>query len=564
MKRRAQCAAALLVAAALAPLTATAAGAAGETLQVNVAAPYRPVTHVASGGLYGLAENNRPADTTLLPIKMHTLTQPPPGVQQRPNGQPPGGDALKVAPQADRVGADEIIRLPDIYPDFPYRWVSWADWQSKVDTMVNARLSATSWSNVRGYELWNEPDWTWNTSAAGPFNDGWVRTFQRVRARDSITPIVGPSSSTYNESFLRSFLTYARDHNALPDVICWHELSQTSGPIASHVTAYRDLERSLGISPRPIVINEYAWTDEVDVPGKVAGYIAQLERAGVESAQRAFWFEYGTVNGLVVNNNQPTGTWWLYKWYGDMAGNMVTTTRTSSGLDGFASYDPTRRIVNVALGGGSGTNAVRLTGMSALNGSVRVLIESAPNSGRFTAVSAPTTVSDTTASVSGGTLTVQVPNMDAARAYHVVVQPASGVPSYQQRYEAENGSVFRANRLSSSNASNGGYVGQIDNSGDPRRDSYVDFIVNVPTARNYTMAIRYANGTGATSTHGLAYNGGAWSTVSYPPTAGWAVFGTITTTVSLRAGYNVIRLAKGAPHFSGATGYAELDYLELT
>jgi hypothetical protein len=442
--------------------------------------------------------------------------------------------------------------------------VSWADWQTKVDTMVNARLSATSWSNVRGYELWNEPDFTWNTSAAGPFNDAWVRTFQRVRARDSVTPIVGPSSATYNESFLRSFLTFARDHNALPDVICWHELSQTSEPIASHVTAYRNLERSLGISPRPIVINEYAWTDEVDVPGKAAGYIAQLERAGVESAQRAFWFEYGTVNGLVVNNNQPTGTWWLYKWYGDMAGSMVTTTRTASGLDGFAAYDSTRRIVNVAFGAGSGTNTVRLTGMSALNGSVRVLVESAPSSGRFTAVSAPTAVSNTTATVSGGTLAVQVPNMDAARAYHVVVQPASGVPSFQQRYEAENGSVFRANRLSSSTASNGGYVGKIDNSCDPRRDSYVDFVVNVPTARSYTMAIRYANGTGATSTHGLAFNGGAWSTVSYPPTAGWGVFGTITTTVSLRAGNNVIRLAKGSPFFGGGTGFAELDYIELT
>jgi hypothetical protein len=166
--------------------------------------------------------------------------------------------------------------------------------------------------------------------------------------------------------------------------------------------------------------------------------------------------------------------------------------------------------------------------------------------------------------VSGGTLTVQVPNMDAARAYHVVVQPVSGVPSFQRRYEAENASVFRANRLNGSNASNGGYVGQIDNSGDPRRDSYVDFIVNVPTARSYTMAIRYANGTGATSTHGLAFNGGAWSTVSYPPTAGWGVFGTITTTVSLRAGDNVIRLAKGSPFFSGGTGFAELDYIELT
>jgi hypothetical protein len=125
--------------------------------------------------------------------------------------------------------------------------------------------------------------------------------------------------------------------------------------------------------------------------------------------------------------------------------------------------------------------------------------------------------------------------------------------------------VFRAARLSAGSASNGGYVGRIDNTGDKRTDSYVDFVVNVPSARSYTMTVGYANGTGATATQGLAYNGGAWSTISYPATAGWGVFGsTVSTTVTLRAGYNVIRLAKGSPSFAGGTGYAELDYIQLT
>jgi hypothetical protein len=116
-----------------------------------------------------------------------------------------------------------------------------------------------------------------------------------------------------------------------------------------------------------------------------------------------------------------------------------------------------------------------------------------------------------------------------------------------------------------SSASAGAYVGQIDNTGDPRTASYVDFVVNVPAARAYTMRIGYANATGATATHGLAYNGGAWSMVSYPPTGAWGQFGaTVSTSVNLRAGYNVIRLAKGSPYFGGGTGYAELDYIELT
>ncbi|MCU7727623.1 hypothetical protein ODJ79_28220 [Actinoplanes sp. KI2] len=541
------------------------AQAAGTTLTINAGTAIRPVTHVASGGLYALAENSRPADSTLLPIRMNTLTQPAPGVGQKPNGQPPGGDALLVAPQADRVGAAEIIRMPDIYPDFPYKWVSWADWLSKVDTMVKARLAATAVSNVQAWEIWNEPDWTWNTSAAGTWNAGWVRTYQRIRTLDTVTPIAGPGFSTWNQSLMSSFLSNAKANNALPDIVVWHELSGASG-IAAHVAAYRSLESSLGISARPIVINEYATTGEVDVPGAVTSYIAKFERAGIQSAQRAFWYEYGTVNGLVVNNNQPTGTWWPYKWYGDMAGNMVQTVpATQTGLDGFAAYDGTRKIVNAVVGNESGTNYVRVTGLSALGSSVSVTLESAPSSGRFTAVTAPTAISTSTYAVSGGAITVTVPTMDAGRAYHLVIQPTSGVPSYQQRYEAENASVYRASRLSASSASNGGYVGRIDNTGDPRSDSYVDFVVNVPAARSYTMTIGYANATGATATQGLAYNGSAWSTISYPPTAAWGVFGsTVSVPVSLRAGYNVIRLAKGAPYFAGGTGYAELDYIQLT
>jgi hypothetical protein len=550
------------IACALAALTlfTPPADAAGHTLVVDVASKFRPVTHVASGGLYALAENNRPADSTLLPIKMNTLTQPPPGVGQKPNGQPPGGDALKIAPQADRVGAGQVIRMPDIYPDFPYRWVGWDDWLSKVDTMVSARLNARSVSNVAAWEIWNEPDGTWNTAAAGDFNAGWVRTVQRIRTRDTVTPVAGPGYSHWDANRMRAFLTNAKNNNALPDIVIWHELNHSSASVAADVSAYRAMETSLGISPRQIFINEYAWTDEVDVPGRVANYVSKLERAGVWAADRAFWYEYGTVNGLTVNN-QPTGTWWLYKWYGDMAGSMVTTTPPAqTGLDGFASYDPSRKRVDVVFGDEAGTNSVKVTGLS---GTVRVTLESTPASGRFTAVAAPTAISSTTYTVSNGQITVPVPNMSATSAYHLVVEPTSGVPAYQQRYEAENASVFRAQRLTGSSASNGGYVGRIDNTGDPRSDSYVDFVVNVPTARAYTMTIGYANGTGTTSTQGLAYNGGAWSTVSYPPTSGWGQFGAITTSVTLRAGYNVIRLAKGAPNFTGGTGFAELDHVQL-
>ncbi|MEV6302539.1 CBM35 domain-containing protein [Actinoplanes sp. NPDC051861] len=563
MRRKAAALTVLLVTAGL--VVPSPAQAAGNTLTVNVGTVVRPVTHVAAGGLYAVDTGSKPPLDQLYPLRLNHLTQPPPGTQQLGNGATtPCCDGLQVAGKVTSAGAQQFLRLPDIYPNFPYRWVSWADWESKVRTMVNARVAATGTTNVDGYELWNEPDWTWNTSAAGTFNAGWTRTHRLIRSLDTVTPIVGPSHSIYNHDWLVSFLTNARDTATLPDVIVWHELDNDSYlNVQAHVNDYRAIERSLGISPRPISINEYASPSQVDIPSVAVHYMAVFERHGIRSAERAYWYEAGTLNGL-LHNNAPTSSYWPYRWYGDMAGNIVQTV-PGSWLEGVASYDPTRRFVNVVLGGDSGNNTVRVNGLGALGSSVRVTLTRSGTTGRTTNQSAPIAVSSATYTVSGGSISVPVNNMHAWDAYQLLITPASGAATWQQRYEAENATVVNANRFSSGSASSGGYVGQIDGSANSRNQSFVDFLVNVPSARSYTMNIGYANGTGATATHGLAFNGSAWQTVTYPPTAGWGVFGsTVTTTVTLRAGWNTIRLAKGSPFFAGGTGYAELDYIHLS
>ncbi|XVU21592.1 CBM35 domain-containing protein [Actinoplanes sp. CA-054009] len=553
----------LAVLALLAP--AAPALAAGNTLTVNVGTAVRPVTHVASGGLYAVDTGGKPPLSLMYPLKMNHLTQPPPGTQQLGNGATtPCCDGLLVAGKVTSAGAQQFLRLPDIYPNFPYRWVSWADWESKVRTMVQARLAATGTTNIDGYELWNEPDWTWNTASAGTFAAGWTRTHRLIRSLDAVTPIVGPSHSIYNHTWMVDFLTNARNTNTLPDVIVWHELDNDSYlNLQAHIADYRAIEQSLGITPRPISINEYASPSQVDIPSVAVHYMAVFERHGVRSAERAYWYEAGTLNGL-LHNNAPTSSYWTYKWYGDMSGNIVQTV-PGSWLEGVASYDSSRKTVNVVFGGDSGNNTVRVTGLAGLGSQVRATLTRSGITGRTTNQGAPIAVSAATYPVSGGAISVPVTGMHAWDSYQLLITPTSGVPTWQQRYEAENATVVNAARLTATSASNGGYVGRLDGAADMRSQSFTDFIVNVPAARAYTMTIGYANGTGATATHGLAYNGGAWSTVSYPPTAAWGVFGsTVTTTVTLNAGYNVIRLAKGAPNFAGATGYAELDYINLS
>ncbi len=104
---------------------------------------------------------------------------------------------------------------------------------------------------------------------------------------------------------MTTFLTDAKNSGTVPDIIAWHELGG-SASIAGDVAAYRSLEASLGISPRPIAIEEYATTSEVGVPGPLAGYIAKFERAGVNNAELAFWNHYGTLGDTLTVHRRLT------------------------------------------------------------------------------------------------------------------------------------------------------------------------------------------------------------------------------------------------------------------
>src|SRR3954454_16768376 len=186
-------AAALTVTAlALTVPSAEAVPTSATTLVVSANQTLRPVTHVATGSLYGLADGTTLADSVIQALKPNTFVQMAPGGSQLPNGEPaPAGDALKVASKAANAGAKVVVRMPDWYPNFPYKWVSWSNWLSAVDTQI-ASVKASSATNIAAYELWNEPDWTWDTTNAGSFDAGWTTTYREVRSKDSSTPIQGP------------------------------------------------------------------------------------------------------------------------------------------------------------------------------------------------------------------------------------------------------------------------------------------------------------------------------------------------------------------------------------
>jgi hypothetical protein len=421
--------------------SAPGAGAAS-TLVVKANQPFRSVTHVASGGLYGLDTAAVPADSLVEPLHPNTFVQMAPGGKQLPNGEPaPGGDSLVVAPEAAKAGAKVVVRMPDWYPNFPYVWVSWSNWLSAVDTQVKAVLASGD-SNISAFELWNEPDGTWNTSAAGSFDAGWARTFNEVRADDSSAVIQGPSYSHFSASLMTTFLTDAKTSGTLPNIISWHELSGAAS-IASDVASMQSIESSLGISARPIAIEEYGTPSQVGVPGGLVGYIAQFERAGVNNAELAFWNHYGTLGDTLTDTGgSPNAAYWLYRWYGQMTGNMVTVVppgTAGSGLDGAASVNSAGNQVSVIFGGGSGSTAVTVSGLgSAFGATAHVVLEQTVSTGRTTAVAGPQIISSGNFMISNGTITVPVSSMNSANGYHVAVTPG-GSAAFSGTFVIKNG-----------------------------------------------------------------------------------------------------------------------------
>jgi hypothetical protein len=416
---------------ALGAAATSSTASAASTLVVDANQPYRTVTHVASGALYGLDTASVPADSLVEPLHPNTFVQMAPGGKQLPNGETaPGGDALVVAPEAAKAGAKVVVRMPDWYPNFPYVWVSWSNWLSAVDTQVKAVLASGD-SNVSAFELWNEPDWTWNTAAAGSFDAGWARTFDEVRSDDPSAVIQGPSTSTFNASWMTTFLTDAKASGTLPNIISWHELNG-AGSIPSDVAGVESIESSLGITARPIAIEEYGTSSQVGIPGDLVGYIANFERSGVNNAELAFWNHYGTLGDTLTNTGgSPNAAYWLYRWYGQMTGNMVTVVPPGSdgvGLDGAASVNSAGNQVRVICGSGSGSTAVTVNGLSSLSAfgsTAHVVLEQTVSAGRTSAVVGPQIISAGNYAISNGSITVPVSSMNSANGYHLLITPGS-------------------------------------------------------------------------------------------------------------------------------------------
>jgi MYXO-CTERM domain-containing protein len=261
-----------------------------------------------------------------------------------------------------------------------------------------------------------------------------MQTFMQLRMLDPDAKLIGPSIAAYDGSFMNTFLSFCKTNSCLPDIVSWHELAGEN--LTGDLQSYRALETTLGISARPISINEYSGAGDINVegqPGASAPMIAKFERFQVDSACISYWDvpNPGRLGSLLASKTAKNGGWWFYSWYGAMTGNMVSTTpptpASPTALDGFANLDPAAAYASVVLGGtNTGTVQVVIKGFHAASffgTSVHAVVEHTPFVNRTTEVDATTTLSQADYVISTDQIAVPITGANATDGYRVYLTP---------------------------------------------------------------------------------------------------------------------------------------------
>lgn len=398
-----------------------------EVLKVDLTDSIRPVTHCASGALYGVTEKI-PADinTLVAPLKPYMYCQPPEG---KSGNQHDFGDGFIVADRLKGTTAKVQISFADLLPYWPYQWPGQSKWLSEIERLLKKKQSS-GLTNIHSYVIWNEPDGTWGAGVDDFCKTVWKPTYDLIRKIEPNAKIVGPAIAYYQSAWMTPFLTFCKKNNCMPDLICWHQWG--SQGFVGAVKAVRKLQSDLGLKERQYCINEYSrGSDDYErpyegCPGYCVPFIAKFERNNVESATISWWHTGlpGRLGSLLTDKNEKGGGWWLYKWYGDMTGYMAMVTPPndeSNHVDAFASVDRKRNTASIVVGGNSvgDVNVVFSKVPNFLSGKVNVKIERVTWKSKDTPVTGTNVVSEKVVTVSGGTFTIPLKIESELYAYRI-------------------------------------------------------------------------------------------------------------------------------------------------
>ncbi|MFI5673760.1 cellulosome protein [Streptomyces cellulosae] len=582
-------------------VTAEDPAAVPEQLTVDLATGTGPFHGGASGTLYGLYGEGVPSRAVVEGMYVRTVT-----TKAQDGTQHPGADALEILPSFVSAGGQDVyVYLPDFHRGFPYEWPGatgeerLAGFLEVVRRQVEHVLTLGAYRAHVVYVPFNEPEgnmfgegeWSydgtsWRTDPRAYF-EAWKRAYRLIKGLDPDARVAGPNTSIlYPE--VRGFLEFAMEHDVLPDVVTWHELSSPA-EVRTNVARYRALERELGIGPLPVNLNEYAHNYHLSVPGQMVQWISAIEESKVD-ADLAYWNIAGNLNDSAVEAGKGNGQWWLFNAYGQLTGNTVRVTAPHPNvqytLQGLAALDRDKRQARVLFGGAGGAADIVIEGVDpdVFGTTAHIRLQEIPWTGQVGVCAGPLRLRDEELLIADGRLTLHLTGLDAMSAYQVILSPggrgaACLPPSVGGRwtYEAEDatytGGGYTKNGPEGSPAdvdrfaTSGGYhVGGLRTGS----DGVLAFDVEVPRDGTYDIQV-FANShneaelvreQGPTNVF-LRVDGRDPRELLLPLGYKWAVWGHTDTRVALTAGAHRITLAAHDPDLGVTKGDAVVDKLDL-
>lgn len=328
---------------------------------IDLSSELGPATYRASGFLHSFGASV-PPDDTVVPLKPQLFRVRPDNQYLFARGYYERIKSLGATIQILPNGVYNLLYTKDSaessnWPGDNGDWTLWEEFLETLATKIKMEGFDVQW------DIWNEPDYPsyWKRSRE-QFFETWRRGVLQIRKVDSSAIIVGPSIGTFDPKFIEEFLSYANEHDVLPNVLSWHELaSRNAEDIQSHVEYMRHFMAQNGIEIKEISINEIVPRGGQFDPGTIVNHFAVLERAKVNSAAKSCWEEPSGVfngwnyslDGLLTPPPEfgQRAAWWAYEGYASITGNLVNVKPSESlFLDGVAGYDSDEHVVRAIIG----------------------------------------------------------------------------------------------------------------------------------------------------------------------------------------------------------------------
>ena len=517
-------------------------------LEIDASVIQGDVSSRASGFLYGLAQDDVPDTAVSESIDISSVSQKVIGGLQHPIG-----DVDDVSPALKNC--DYItVYLQDCFDTWyychdeiwnlrksgSYDCLSFVENRFLPQVKENVtKLSQKEYADRIVYCPYNETDnavWfgtlsddgTWlmfDDAAKQRFYEAWNVTYKLIRSIDSDAVIGGPGYCDYDSGEIRHFLEYCKNNNCLPDVMIYHELSETSSFYwQDHVDDYRNTESLLGIEELPIIVTEYGTMQECGAPADMLKYVVGIENSGVWG-NVAYWRLANNLCDTAADNNSPNSNWWLFRWYADMEGSLLQTKIIDvmhsdfanvikynysrfhiKGVTGISSLNNEKNELTVLCGGCDYSFDLILRNLdeAGLCGKADIRIECVYFEGISGVVNSPVVVREYTDNISSGKLKIELENVDPTAVYRVVVTENDGEikdftnSSLPVRYEFEegilSGKTYTYDSAYATTGQKNGMVGGFENIGDG-----VAVTFDVPANGYYDLSVIFGNSNDGTT-----------------------------------------------------------------